>query len=48
MENLGFIENMLKKVGAKSIMTFDIEKIKNATKLVNINEMYEMRNLIKC
>jgi len=34
MGNLGSIANMIKKVGHKSIITSDLEEIKNATKLI--------------
>ncbi len=34
MGNLGSIANMIKKVGYKSIITSDLEEIKNATKLI--------------
>jgi glutamine amidotransferase len=34
MGNLGSIENMIKKIGYKSITTSDIEKIKSAKKLI--------------
>ncbi len=34
MGNLGSIANMIKKVGHKSIITSDVQKIKNATKLI--------------
>lgn len=34
MGNLGSISNMIKKIGYKSVITSDLEKIKKATKLV--------------
>lgn len=34
MGNLGSIANMIKKVGSQCIITSDLEKIKNATKLI--------------